>query len=514
MWSALGIYAVAAAVFGTAQAGFVNADFVAYATIAHRWQEHQPTISGCWSPLFSWMLTPLISVGINDLLAGRFLLVGFGAIYVAAVLTFAGRVLPEGMPARFAVMSGTVACAILQATLWANYLLDPDLIACALFFCYLTLSRAGLERESKALFAGVAGGMAFLAKAYFLPFILVHALLLRVFSRSSFPKFLAGMLAIALPWIVVLSVQYHHFTVSTAGASNHANLSPANYGRNLLWKPGLVRDYIIDPRLGPDWSPFHDRAHLQHQAGLIGKNVFDSISQIAPWLLLVIIAIASLVLSGGRRQERNGALRGVVARSVITAVLSAAGYWLVQIQPRYFAPVAAPLLCLAGLACFARAAQRLRLALTPTMAFIIVGAFSVQDGYRLVQTATRHPQSHYLPEYGKIAAQIQEFGGLDHLVACNRWHDGLIVAYAANRVGEYLGTPNPRTNQSIQQQLESARAASYIRWANPAASPSALPPVDQFVPGAPWHRMVTFANPANAAEQIEFYTRGALTEGH
>ena len=508
---ALGGYAVFGGLFAIAQTGYVNADFVAYATIAHRWIERSPVISGCWSPLFSWLLTPLLALRVPDLLAGRVLLLAFGAIYVVTVHAFACRILPDEMPGGFAILCGTVACAVLQATLWANNLLDPDLIAAALLFTYFALTQRRGEQRNIPFFAGTSAGLAFLAKAYMLPFIVTHAVLLRPFRRAGLPKFLAGMLLIALPWIAIVSWHLHHFTISTAGSSNHANLSPSNYGRHLLWNPGLVRDYIIDPRLGPDWSPFRDTVHLQHQLRLIAKNAFDTVSQIASWLLLAVAGAGFWFATAAKRERPDGSLLRVITWCAITGALSAAGYWFVQIQPRYFMPVAAPLLCLAGLCCFARAAQHWQLAFTPVIALLLVAAFSVQDDYRLLQIATRHPQSHQLSSYVQIARQIQRFGGLDQLTACNRWHEGLIVAYAARRVRQYLGTPNAGDSQAIERQLDSAGAAAYIRWMNPAANPAALPPIDRFVPRPPWQKLLTIQNPANRVERIEFYARGALT---
>ena len=69
------------------QIGYFNADFVGYATIAHRLLERPADIRhGYWSPLYSWCMAPLIYVGMDDLTAGRLVLVAGGAIYLLAVL--------------------------------------------------------------------------------------------------------------------------------------------------------------------------------------------------------------------------------------------------------------------------------------------------------------------------------------------------------------------------------------------------------------------------------------------
>lgn len=82
---------------------------------------------------------------------------------------------------------------------------------------------------------------------------------------------LAGLALIAGPWIGILTAKYGRLTYSTAGSPNHANMSPENYDRDPLWNPGLVPDFISDPRLIPDWSPFQDAEHLLHQLKLVGE---------------------------------------------------------------------------------------------------------------------------------------------------------------------------------------------------------------------------------------------------
>lgn len=212
---------------------------------------------------------PLLALGISDRLAGRVILVLFGAAYVVAVNRFSATIWRTD--ARF-IRGGISAAAVLQATLWSTYLLDPDLIAAFFLFVYLTLTAGSVPARSFG--AGVAAGFAFLSKAYLLPFVVVHLIANLAFRRISLRAVacaLAGLLMVTAPWIGTLSRHYLSFTISSAGSSNHANLAPGVYGKDLLWKPGLVADYIIDPKLGPDWSPLQDGTHFQHQLALLLK---------------------------------------------------------------------------------------------------------------------------------------------------------------------------------------------------------------------------------------------------
>ena len=62
------------------------ADFVAYATIAHRSVESPVTsVTGSWSPLFSWLMVPFLQIGVDGLIAGRIILLLSGMIYIWAI---------------------------------------------------------------------------------------------------------------------------------------------------------------------------------------------------------------------------------------------------------------------------------------------------------------------------------------------------------------------------------------------------------------------------------------------
>ncbi len=226
-----------------------------------------------------------------------------------------------------------------RAVIAANYLLDPDLLAAGFLFIYfaLVLDPALPRQPGQAFLSGIAAGLAYLAKAYMLPFVLIHLPLSlwiahrgsRQAGRSIFPRprnarnarppwprnnaawlvawllGLAGLALVAAPWVGVLSAKYHHFTFSTAGSANHANVGPTNNGQDLLWHPGLTVDFISDPHYGPDWSPFQDGGHFLHQIKLIGHNFGVACVHLFPWLLLVPLAAAWWATRRGSSPQRS-----------------------------------------------------------------------------------------------------------------------------------------------------------------------------------------------------------------
>ena len=527
--SALAAYVILVAIFAMRQAGYVNADFIGYVTIAHRTLDRShSSITAYWSPLYSWCMVPLIGAGLDDLVAGRLILALSGAIYLLAIFGIVSR-FQTGRPwCDVPLVMGVMACSVVQATAWANYVLTPDLLADALLFLYLLslLDPVLPKRPWIALLGGLAAGLAYLAKAYMLPFVLVQlpiALGLRhVLSgventptaarlRSGLKVwglYLAGIFFFAGPWIGVLTAEYGRLTFSTAGSSNHANVSPENDDHDPLWNPGLVPDYISDPKLLPDWSPFQDSAHLLHQIKLIARNGTNCVGAVFLWFILTAIGVVYLAIRQ-RRQKRRllvGDARFGAWWSLLTVAVYCGGYSLVNLEARYIAPVAAPLLCLAAMLFFGSAASRSRdskriagklpvfsLAVRSSLFFSL---FLLQDLNRFVRIAFTHPQCSAVSFFQPIAERLEGAGLSKQPMAANRWHSALTVAYLCENLPGYLGSPLAKSPDAIRRELAQSGATVYLRWARASQSPLPMRDLDAFIPTAPWK----FALRINAAD--------------
>jgi hypothetical protein len=90
----------------------------------------------------------------------------------------------------------------------------------------------------------------------------------------------------------ILSAHFGQLMISTAATAAHADVSPANLGQDLLWKPPLVAEFIRDPHFyGPDWSAFQCAANFQHQLDLLYINTRNGLGHPV-----------------ARRQRQNGGL--------------------------------------------------------------------------------------------------------------------------------------------------------------------------------------------------------------
>jgi len=519
------------------QAGYFNADFVGYSTIAHRLlQDPRTSITGFWSPLYSWCMAPLIRFGVDDLIAGRVVLVAGGAIYLLAVCGVVCRFHGANPRRNGMITAAVMTVAVLQAVTWATCMLDPDLLADGLLFCYFSavLDPMLPQRPFRALLVGVVAGTAYLGKAYMLPFTLVHlpatllmrwwmsrrcgqaaAMGLRKFGTTCI-VFLLGQAVVAGPWIAVLTSHYGKLTFSTAGSANHANMGPTVFGNDPLWNPGLVADFIADPHYGPDWSPLQDSAHFFHQLKLIVVNLKNYIGHMLPWLVFGgIFAVAG---RGNRRRPLGQTVSSEGFPSlwwcVVTVSIYCGGYTLFEIESRHIVPVITPLLCLATMPIVTRAFPTAEEspAGIPTRwrgaAWWIVPALllvSLPDLNRLVNIPLQHPQSGKLASYRLIAEQLRSAKVLPKPFAANDWHMGLGVSYAAGIVPDYLGSPLPNAATSMMEQLHGSNCKVYLRWRrseNQAGPPGIL---DTFVPAAPWTLVSIIKNTESKPTVIEVY---------
>ncbi|MEI8016837.1 MAG: hypothetical protein WCH39_01500, partial [Schlesneria sp.] len=363
----LACYAAIAGMLSFCQSGYVCADFVAYVTIARRTIE-QPSsaITTYWSSLFAWILAPLLYVGVDDLIAGRIVLLISGACYLSAIHRLTVIHSNGKHDSDRLIQVGTMTCSVIHASIWANYLLAPDLLANAFlyfYFCLVSDKRFSEYRPKIAISAGLLAGVAYLAKAYMLPFCLLHIVLtmsLNQFVSGGLPfatprlKTILGMLCIfglglvllVGPWIACLSWKCGHLTFSTAGSANHANMSPENFRKDPLWNPGLTPDFIFEPRLSPDWSALQDLPHLRHQMLIVTYNVLNCIGLIPIWL-----GVFTLCVVTSMRSKRTVVQLEIsyICWVMMTVGVYCGGYTVVNLEARYVIPTVVPLLCHASL---------------------------------------------------------------------------------------------------------------------------------------------------------------------
>lgn len=531
------VFIAVATVISVFQADYINADFVAYSTVASRvTQAPSSSVTGSWSPLFSWLMVPLLKCGIQDLVAGRLILLISGLFYMAAIHRLVLRFFPPDALLNRLVIRALMACAVVQSVWFSTYLLNPDLLACALIFWYFVvlLDERTSRSSSRSLLAGSLLGMAYLAKAYMLPFGVTQLLVVTLASlvskriRSTSPQpimglrssvaFLMGLGVIAGPWILVLTQKYERLTFTNAGRANHANVGPSCFGKDPLWHPPLTRDYILEPVIAEEWSPFASLENFRHQIRLVLHNGANCIGLIPGWLVMSGLA---LVFWNRRKQTGNDSSCSLAWWGILTAAVYCSGYLTVNLETRYIVPVVAPLLCLSA-ATLVRAtvsemttenwqswfdnatrAASVERRLSAAAVLLVLG-FAIVDVYSIVCVPVYHPQSSCMAKYRAIARQLDEQGIEDQLSASNRWHEGLYIAYARGNVSNYMGSPQATGPSNAAEELISSGVRLTFQWNEDEIA--AYPEEEPQVAGV-WNRRVTIGDRSLGKETVEVLIR-------
>ena len=496
------VFVAVAGLVSVCQADYINADFVAYSMIAHRVIESPASsVTGSWSPLYSWLMVPLLRMGIADIVAGRIILLISGLSYIAGVHRLATRFFPSNLAINRLMIHGLMTCATVQAIWFSTYLLNPDLLASAIVFWYFAavLDERTASNPRRSFVAGMMLGMAYLAKAYMLPFCVVQLLVFTAINSlfklkpgtTAQPSLgmrpllsmVLGLGIVAGPWITVLTLKYDRLTITNAGRANHANVGPGSFGKDPLWHPPLTRDYILEPVIADEWSPFANFENFRHQMHVTMHNAGNCVGLIPGWLILSGLAVLLWLMNRRAAPHPGGQ---IVWWAVLTALVYCSGYLMVNLEARYIVPVVAPLLCLSAAGLIRETVLnsftseqtkvfRLSSLRTALMAVkserrlsvatvIVVACFAVVDIHSLVCVAIFHPQSSSLSQFRAIARKLDEAGVEDQLNSSNRWHDGLYLAYVRGNVSNYLGSPQATDPLKVQKELLSNGVGIHFNW--------------------------------------------------
>ena len=134
-------YLAIATALSICQIGYVNADFVGYSAIAHRLlKDPRTSITGYWSPLYSWCMAPLIYLGVDDLIAGRVILMVGGVIYLLAIFGVVCRSHGADQRRNRVITIAVMTVAVLQAATWATRMPIPT--------CWLTACCSAISMRS------------------------------------------------------------------------------------------------------------------------------------------------------------------------------------------------------------------------------------------------------------------------------------------------------------------------------------------------------------------------------
>ncbi len=419
------------------------------------------SVTGYWSPLIIWSTVPLLKLGVDPLHAIRWTLFAWGAAYVLTSGLFLHAVLPKH--ALWRTLGGiAIALAAIRLTV---PIITPDALLGATIMLYFAAASQKELTSRRALFAGLAGGLAYLAKAYALPFFAAHFLVSLIWRPNRVKTALmgfAGFALLAAPWITILTIHYGKPTFSTATTRNRfmGDVAPPDVAAHppdvsrLPPGPFISNMEVSDADAWPSWSPLDSTSHLLYQVKVVVNHLGKLCADVWKMDFVALIFIAALLILWNWRSADF-----TPRVLLLAAVIYGGGLMLVAYETRYVLPVLLPIGIVLCFLCVERFAGRWQgVGVVIGCVFVIAG--SINCYLMLV----------YLPaqkiSYRELASEI-EHSGLQGTFATNTWNrdKAACLAFFLNR--KFMAMPYDTDVTVLQRKLDAAGISLLTNWYDP-----------------------------------------------
>jgi 4-amino-4-deoxy-L-arabinose transferase-like glycosyltransferase len=293
---------------------WINPDATSYISIAMKylrgdvWQ----AVNGLWGPLLSWLLMPFMALGASPALGAKALSLCIGVFAITSIYCLSRRF--EISDSQRLLLLLFLLPMFLFFTLFD---FTPDLLLASFlaFYLYALLDRDYPRSERQGVTCGIFATLAYLSKAYAMPFFIVHFALCnalvyikgghqtrRLVLRSCLLGY-AVFLAISGIWVGCMSAKYGRLTFGSAGKYNYERMGFAEKGLPEISKRFLVPPNETATHAWEDpvyihlrsWSPLQSMQAFKYQIDMVRKTAVLSIAAYN-WFSIFSIAILALVL--------------------------------------------------------------------------------------------------------------------------------------------------------------------------------------------------------------------------
>ena len=438
----------------------INPDGVHYLRLASYYLSGRPdlAVSGHWSPLISCLMAPLLGMGIGPLATARIVVAMSGLVFWLGSLSLLKRLALPPLAVAFGVWCLTFACAS-----WSVSDTSPDLLVAGLVCLAASAALADdwIVSWKRQCLVGSLWALAYFAKAIAFPLCILTCIGLAAWRvvREGFPRAagtrsvtltLAVFLALTAPWVTLISIKYHRFTISTAGRTNRVLVGPKTTPPVGSWEkvpePGRMSPWesFDHPTV---WSPFDSVGNAKHQLRLflsngltIGRRFreFDSLS--IGLISLPVVMILALFEPAPFRQKKW--------LSSLVPVLSLASIYLTVYcgDQRYFWVLFPFVLALAfGLAGFVVEKAGVSSVSKYCLFALISFSFAWHPLRDCARIARHHAAENGVSSHGEMARRLREkqllgpvVGSSERSLCC-----ALYVAYFLNE--PWFGDATPAT---------------------------------------------------------------------
>jgi hypothetical protein len=368
------IYALLSVFIATHFSKFITGnDAFLYLSIASKYASGHfyEAVNDYWSPLFSWLLTPLLFLKIDPIVAIRsvqFFIEGFTlAAFLKIIFNFKLVVWVE--------FFASVAAILLITYFSVEETPDVLFAGIVLWYVYFINKDDFLLGTQNVLLIGLLGALIYFTKAigfYIFPVHVTFCFLYWIIKEKDnkteiVKKYLATILVFIIIsgiWITALSFKYHHFTISNAGAYNFAIVGPKNISLQGIKEPikhtvnnGIYQlpdkfslNYWERPQVSTvdmQWNPFVSKRNFNFFLHLAEENLLRLYYDIVFRLVFVLwlLSVLLYIFIGKKKPLTDFNELSLIGLTAILIV----PYICIFIVPRYLLP--AELLLLIATVC-------------------------------------------------------------------------------------------------------------------------------------------------------------------
>lgn len=321
------------------------------------------SLHGYWSPLFSWLIAAGSLLSRNFLLVGRIITISSFLVCLLLLYRLVRNLWRSRLAAPFAVLwfslcRGVVALYV--GTILADFLLADGVLV----YCTLLLSCLRENRKAARVLLGAAHAVAFLAKAFAMPWLAISMVLALLMSQWKSPRKLiaTGLLAFLVPavvwvtWGEALKIKYGVFTT---GYQLRANLMIdlqrmlthyASTAQNFVDISATYDDYMVAEASWPKLQKFNMRNPQLLTLVLDNerRNIPAAVKEVA--ILLTpggILGLAAGLVLLTRNRFRYSAEAAFAWIAVVSLFVLIGAYCMLVFDSRYVLPITPVLIAMA-----------------------------------------------------------------------------------------------------------------------------------------------------------------------
>ena len=354
----------------------------------------------------------------------------------------------------------------------------PDFMFVCLALGYLNIILTPAYSRSRiaGISCGIMGALLYLAKAYGLPFFIVHFFVINLilYIGNKDKSFRAGIrinyvlgmvvfLLICIPWILLISNKYGYLTIGTSGKFNHALVGPNSlefpmHYAGLLAPPNASAICIwedISNVSMPDWSLFNSFSNVLFQIVIILKNIAWTIIILSQYSFLSLFVLAGSIIY--LLKQRRQFVNDKIFLLLVSMLILFSGYLLILVVYRYLwlcdillIIIGAKLLELFFKNSYLKQNLKKLIILIFAISFLIQPVSKIYNGSRGV--------SHIV----KLNNLITQFHLKGRFASDKNWHDCVWLAYFND--WKYYGEKGKLSDTELEAQLERYDIDYFILW--------------------------------------------------